>query len=63
MVQNADMDYWDEGIVDQRLDEKMTTAYHLVARTAIEYGVHMREAAYLVAVKHVVEAMQLRGWV
>ncbi len=63
MVQNLYMFYWDEEEVHQRLDAKMTTAYHAVLETAQRLDVNMREAAYAVAVRHVAEAMQLRGWV
>jgi glutamate dehydrogenase (NAD(P)+) len=63
MVQNAYMYYWDDDTVYSRLDKKMTTAYHSVLQTAKQYNVHMRDAAYIVAVQRVVEAMKLRGWV
>ena len=41
----------------------MTTAYHDVYRMHKERGIHMRLAAYLVAVARVAEAVRLRGWV
>ena len=63
MVQNAYMYYWEESLVHERLDAKMTTAYHTVLSTAREYGVNMRQGAYVVAVSRVLEAMKLRGWV
>ncbi len=63
MVQNAYDYYWDEGMVYERLDKKMTTAFHEVHKTAREYGVHNRLAAYMVAVARVAEAVHLRGWV
>jgi glutamate dehydrogenase (NAD(P)+) len=62
MVQNAYDYYWDEDLVHERLDKKMTTAFHTVHRTAQEYEVHNRLAAYLVAVSRVAEAVRLRGW-
>jgi glutamate dehydrogenase/leucine dehydrogenase len=46
----------------ERLDKKMTTAFHAVHLTAQEYEVHNRVAAYLVAVSRVAEAVRLRGW-
>lgn len=63
MVQNAYMYYWDEEMVHERLEKKMTKAYHEVFEISKQYGINMRRAAYVVAVQRVVEAMRLRGWV
>ncbi|WFN34838.1 Glu/Leu/Phe/Val dehydrogenase [Methanogenium sp. S4BF] len=63
MVQNRYMFYWTAEEVYQRLDKKMTTAYHEVLYTSKKYGVNMRMGAYVVAVSRVVDAMKLRGWV
>ena len=62
MVQNLYMYYWDAQHVHELLDKRMTTAYHLVWYTSKEHNINMRQAAYLVAVKRVVDAMKLRGW-
>jgi len=61
-VQNAYDYYWDEETVHQRLDQKMTAAFHAVHEMAQKYKVHNRLAAYLVAVNRVAEAVRLRGW-
>jgi glutamate dehydrogenase (NAD(P)+) len=63
MVQNLYMYYWDEAEVHERLDKKMTVAYKSVFDTSKQYEINMRQAAYVVAVKRVAEAMKLRGWV
>ncbi|MDO9535890.1 MAG: Glu/Leu/Phe/Val dehydrogenase [Bacillota bacterium] len=63
MVQNFSMYYWDEEEVYERLDKKISAAYYSVLGTSSEYKVNMRQAAYVVAVKRVAEAMKLRGWV
>jgi glutamate dehydrogenase (NAD(P)+) len=63
MVQNFYMYYWEEELVHERLDKKMTQAYHSVLNTSREYKINMRQAAYVVAVQRVLEAMNLRGWV
>lgn len=63
MVQNFYMYYWEEKEVYERLDKKMTAAYHSVLNTCKKYNINMRQAAYVVAVERVVEAMKLRGWV
>ena len=62
-VQNAYGYYWDEETVHERLDRKMTTAFHAVHEAAQKHKVHNRLGAYLVAVSRVAEAMRLRGWV
>jgi len=63
MVQNFYMYSWDEDMVYERLDKKMTSAYHAVLETARKLNINMRQAAYVVAVERVVEAMKLRGWI
>ncbi|RMG98064.1 MAG: Glu/Leu/Phe/Val dehydrogenase [Chloroflexi bacterium] len=63
MVQNAYQFYWDESLVNERLDKKMTTAFHAVHNMAQAKKVDTRVGAYLVAVNRVAEAVRLRGWV
>lgn len=63
MVQNAYMYYWDEQEVYEKLDKRISAAYHDVLRTSQNFNVNMRQAAYIVAVKRVVDAMKMRGWV
>ncbi|MCA9943089.1 MAG: Glu/Leu/Phe/Val dehydrogenase [Anaerolineales bacterium] len=63
MVQNAYQYYWDEGMTQQRLNQKMTTAFHAVHEMAQNQQVNNRVAAYLVAVNRVAQAVSLRGWV
>ena len=62
-VQNAYDYYWTLKTIHQRLDRKMSEAFHAVHRVAELKGVHHRLAAYLVAVERVAEAAKLRGWV
>ena len=62
MIQNAYDRYWSEQTVHERLDEKMTSAFHAVHQKAQELQVHNRLAAYCVAVERVAEAVRLRGW-
>ena len=62
MVQNAYDYYWDLPLVHERLDQKMTTAFHAVHAMAQQHQVHNRLAAYMVAVARVAEAVRLRGW-
>jgi len=63
MVQNLYMYYWEEKEINERLDKKMSIAYHSVLSASQKYNINMRQAAYVVAVERVVEAMKLRGWV
>lgn len=63
MVQNFSMYTWELEEVHERLDRKMTAAYHSVLNTSREYNINMRQAAYVRAVERVVEAMRLRGWI
>jgi glutamate dehydrogenase (NAD(P)+) len=62
-VQNAYDYYWTAEEVYERLDKKMTAAFHAVHDTAKKYAVNNRMGAYIVAVARVAEAMKLRGWV
>ncbi len=62
-VQNAYDFYWPVELVHERLDAKMTTAFHAVDQTAKKYQINNRMAAYVVAVQRVAEACRLRGWV
>ena len=63
MVQNSYLFYWTETEVNQRLDEKMSQAFHAVHTMAQEMEVSNRVAAYLVAVERVAQAVRLRGWI
>ncbi len=62
-VQNTYNYYWELEDVHQQLDRKMTKAFHAVYDVHKQENVHMRLAAYMVAVKRVAEACKLRGWV
>ncbi|MEP7198826.1 MAG: Glu/Leu/Phe/Val dehydrogenase [Chloroflexota bacterium] len=62
MVQNAYDYYWDLPLVHERLDHKMTAAFHAVHHMAQQHQIHNRLAAYMVAVSRVAEAVRLRGW-
>ena len=63
MVQNFYMCYWEEKEIRDRLNKKMVTAYYTTLDASRKYKINMRQAAYVVAVSRVVEAMKLRGWV
>ncbi len=62
-VQNTYNYYWSLADVHAQLDRKMTDAFRAVHTMHERKKVHMRSAAYLVAVSRVAEACKLRGWV
>lgn len=62
-VQNRYGYYWTEEEVYKRQEQAMMKAFNDIWDLAQEKKVTIREAAYLISVKRVVEAMQLRGWV
>ena len=62
-VQNTYNYYWALDDVHQQLDRRMTDAFNAVYETRERAKVHMRLAAYMVAVTRVAEACKLRGWV
>jgi glutamate dehydrogenase (NAD(P)+) len=62
-VQNDMNFYWTKDEVLQRLDSKMTHAFHGVLEMAQQENAYMRDAAYMVSIARVVKAMELRGWI
>ncbi len=63
MVQDSYSFFWDEDLVHERLDRKLTSAYRSVQEAIREKKVHPRLAAMVVGVARVAEACKLRGWV
>jgi len=63
MVQDNYSYFWEEDVVHERLDRKLTKAYHTVQKAIKEKGVHPRLSAMVVGVARVAEACKLRGWV
>jgi glutamate dehydrogenase (NAD(P)+) len=60
-VQDLQSFFWEESEVNQRLQRIITRAFDEVSAVAESRGVRMREAAYVVALQRVVEAIRLRG--
>ncbi|HEY7994522.1 MAG TPA: Glu/Leu/Phe/Val dehydrogenase [Candidatus Eremiobacteraceae bacterium] len=60
-VQDLQEDFWDEDKVNERLKRKMTKAFSETLEQSKKLKVHMRRAAYVVAVSRVAEATKLRG--
>jgi len=61
-VQNLQNFYWTAEEVDARLEKIMVESFNAVYQMHVDKRVSMRDAAFLVAVKRVVDAMRLRGW-
>ncbi len=61
-VQNRQSFFWTEEEVNTRLERMMDESFHAVLDTAENVGVDMRMAAYILAVKRVVDVLQLRGF-
>ncbi len=61
-VQNLTSLYWTPEEVRDRLGRMMRQAFAEVYDLHRERGVTMRDAAYMVAVRRVAEAMRVRGW-
>ncbi len=62
-VQSNNNYYWEKEEVLEKLDLKMTSAFHAVNQLAQEKALYMRDAAYVISIKRVAEAIKLRGWV
>ena len=62
-VQNDQNYYWSVEEVLQKLDYKMSTAFNSVYEMSVEKKAYMRDAAYMVSIKRVADAMRFRGWI
>jgi glutamate dehydrogenase (NAD(P)+) len=60
-VQDLNRDHWSEKVVNEKLKEIMVKAFSETLAVARREQCYMRTAAYLVAVKRVADAMELRG--
>lgn len=54
--------FWSKDEVLQKLEYAMTNAFQAVYRLAKEKDLYMRDAAYVIAINRVVQAVKLRGW-
>ncbi len=60
-VQDLNRDHWSEEVVNAKLREIMVRAFNETLAMSRKEQVHMRTAAYLVAVKRVADTTALRG--
>jgi glutamate dehydrogenase len=55
--------FWPLEEVLEKLDRKMTDAFHAVHKLSQEKNLYMRNAAYVIAIERVANAAKLRGWI
>lgn len=55
--------YWEKDEVLQKLDTKMTAAFNAVYDLSVSNDLKMRDAAYVISIKRVAEAVKNRGWI
>lgn len=55
--------YWEKDEVLERLNSKMTNAFLAVYDMAKSKNITMRDAAYVIAISRVAQAVKARGWV
>ncbi|HHW23681.1 MAG TPA: Glu/Leu/Phe/Val dehydrogenase [Clostridiaceae bacterium] len=55
--------FWEKDEVLARLDSKMTSAFRSVYELAQNRNLNMRDAAYVIAINRVAQAVKSRGWV
>ncbi len=61
-VQSNSNYYWGKEEVLEKLDTKMTAAYRAVHELAVKKNLYMRDAAYVIAINRVAQAVKMRGW-
>lgn len=55
--------FWTKEEVLEKLDFKMTSAFQAVCKLSREKNLYMRDAAYVIAINRVADAVTLRGWI
>lgn len=55
--------FWSKEEVLEKLESKMTSAFKAVYDVAVTKDLYMRDAAYVIAINRVADAVKLRGWV
>lgn len=60
-VQNNTGDYWEEDFVLEKLKKQIVNAFMNIYKPMCDEDISLREAAYIVAIKRIIEAARLRG--
>jgi len=61
-IQGRTGDIWESENVQQKLQRKLVKALSEVSKTAEEYKVSLRDAAYILSISRIAEAIRLRGF-
>ena len=62
-VQSNTNFFWEKEEVLRRLDSQLTSAYRALYDLALKRKMYMRDAAYVIAINRVVQAVKMRGWI
>mgnify|MGYP001500499688 CR=1 FL=1 len=60
-VQNKQSYYWPENEVNEKLERIMVESFDSVWNVGLEYKVNLRVAAYILAIKRVIDVIKVRG--
>jgi len=60
-VQDFSSFFWTEDEINHRLERIMRDAYAAVSQVAVEHGVSLRTAAFIVACTRILQAREVRG--
>ena len=60
-IQGRSGDYWSEKTVHDKLDERLSMAFHEIWEIRKQHKIRMRQAAYVRAISRIVLAMRFRG--
>ncbi len=60
-IQGRTGDFWTEKTVHEKLDERLTHAFHEIWKIKKQQGIRMRQAAYVRAMGRIIAAMRFRG--
>lgn len=56
-------DYWPRDKVQDKLEERITSAYQATYETAVKYNTSLRYGAWINALEKIANAMKSRGWI
>ena len=60
-VQNFSSFFWDEELINRRLESLMRNAYKDISTIARQHAINLRTAAFITACSRILEAQELRG--
>jgi len=60
-IQGRTGDFWTEKTVHEKLDERLTHAFHEIWKLKKQHNIRMRQASYVRAMGRIIAAMRFRG--